>query len=295
MSQKFRNVCFTIFTPTWSEKNIDFDRVKYVVFQYEKGHKSEHPHYQGYAEFTEQYRLKTVKEILGDETAHIEKRMGSQKQAIDYCKKDDGRIKGPWEFGDAKEQGKRTDLIEVAEKLKNGIKTIDIIKENTETYIKYSRGIEKAKFWLDKENATKLREINVIVVWGAPGIGKSKKIWELTNGMKETFKLDKDSGDDVWFDGYDGENTLWIDDFHDSWFSFTQIKQLLDRYPLRIKIKGSYTWAQWTNVIISANEHPREWYPGVKDVHKEAVLRRLTHIEEIQEINEVSDVSEVIG
>ena len=292
MSQKFRNVCFTIFTPTWSEKNIDFDRVKYVVFQYEKGHKSEHPHYQGYAEFKEQYRLKTVKEILGNETAHIEKRMGSQKQAIDYCKKDDGRIKGPWEFGDAKEQGKRTDLIEVSDKIKSGVKTIDIVKENTETYIKYSRGIEKAKFWLDKEKSNKLREVEVYVYYGLEGIGKSHKVY---HEFKDFFKLDKDSGQDIWYDGYDGEDTLWIEDFHDSWFSFTQLKQTLDKYPLRLKIKGGFTWANWTKVIITANTAPIFWYNGVEEVHRRAILRRLTHVEEIQDFNDASDVSEVIG
>lgn len=292
MSQKFRNVCFTIFTPTWGDNKIDMDRIKYIVYQYEKGDKTEHPHYQGYAEFYDQHRLKTVKEILGDETAHIEKRMGTQEQAIKYCQKEQGRLHGPYEFGNKNEQGKRNDLHEVSDKLKEGYKLLDIIKENTETYIKYSRGIEKAKFWLDKEKSQDIREVKTYVYYGKAGIGKSHKVYDTFKGF---FKLDKDSGKEIWFDGYDGEDILWIDDFEDTWIEFTQLKQFLDKYPLRLKIKGSFTYAKWTKVIITSNENPEDWYINIKDVHRQAISRRLTYVEELQESNDVSDVSEVVG
>jgi hypothetical protein len=101
---------------TWNNPNgtlrpEDWDPApKYVVWQLEKGENGT-PHYQIYAEFGQPVSMQQVKKNIHD-TAHLEKRKGTAKQARDYCMKEDTREDGPWEFGEYNEpqQGKRTDI-----------------------------------------------------------------------------------------------------------------------------------------------------------------------------------------
>ena len=75
----------------------------------------------------------------------------------------------------------------------------------------------------------------------------------------------------VWWDGYMGEKTLIIDDF-DGWISHNRMLGLLDGYQCRLAIKGGFTYARWTKVIITSNKRPESWYDGVIT---EALKRRL--------------------
>lgn len=247
-----------------------------MIYQLEKCPKTGRLHYQGYVEFDKAYTTKTIKKILNNEGAHLEPRKGTQLEAINYCKKAESHIEGPWEYGEPKEQGKRNDLLAVTEKLKAGSSISTIVKENTETYIKFSKGIERAKFWLDKDDAKKLREVSVELIFGKAGSGKSNKIYELL-GDKPYFKLCKDTTG-VWWDGYDGEENLWIDEFDGSWMPLTMFLNVLDRYPLRLQTKGAHTWAKWTHIYITANENWIKWYPNIIFEHKKAIQRRIQKV-----------------
>lgn len=60
--------------------------VPYIVFGYETG-ESGTPHLQGYVCFSQRLRLQQAKRFVG-ETAHLEVKRGTPKQASEYCKKD---------------------------------------------------------------------------------------------------------------------------------------------------------------------------------------------------------------
>jgi len=59
------------------------------------------------------------------------------------------------------------------------------------------------------------------------------------------------SNDDLrWFEGYDNKQMAIIDDFRAKHVSFSFLLRLLDRYPLRIPVKGDYVnWAPRVIVI----------------------------------------------
>lgn len=80
----------------------------YLVFGYENCPETGRPHLQGYIEFETNKRLRAVKQLIGNDTVHLEKRKGSAEQAAEYCKKNDNLIE---EFGSIShgKQGKRTD------------------------------------------------------------------------------------------------------------------------------------------------------------------------------------------
>jgi hypothetical protein len=111
------------------------------------------------------------------------------------------------------------------------------------------------------------------VYHGPPGTGKTRKALEEN---KEYYLLDN-SGGPVWFDGYEGEETLVIDDFY-GWIKYNFILRLLDGHPCRLPIKGGFTYAGWTTVIITSNVHPDSWYK----CDTQAMHRRITSIDYIE-------------
>ncbi len=102
---QYSNVCFTLNNP---EDMIMFDAeaMVYLVYQEEIGDSGTY-HLQGYCEFSNRVRLTTAKALLGGATVHLERRRGSQAQAIAYCKDADKRLANtePYEDGTPRTQG----------------------------------------------------------------------------------------------------------------------------------------------------------------------------------------------
>lgn len=140
---KARNWCATVFgTPEQPLEGVDptgWSKPTYVCWQKEKCPKTNVEHLQLYCEFSSNITLAAVKKIHG--TAHWEPRRGSQHQAIEYCKKDDTRVAGPWEVGTKKEQGKRTDLGAAADvAIHEGMQSA--IEQFPDTVAKYHKGLQ---------------------------------------------------------------------------------------------------------------------------------------------------------
>lgn len=233
--------------------------VRYCIFQLERCPSTQRLHLQGYMELNKSCRMAHVKEILQDTTVHLEVRRGSRDEARDYCRKEESRIEGPFESGtwNKSGSGNRTDLTEIKDKIEAGSTLVDIVSEHFTDYVRYSSGIEKAMFQLRKGIANRIRDVTVICLYGATGTGKTRHAFE-SFGEKGGFILDK-VGSQLWFDGYQMEDTLVIDDF-DNWIPFRMLLRLLDRYPVRLNVKGSTTWAFWTKVYITSNVHPKYWF-----------------------------------
>lgn len=233
-----RNFVFTI--NNWDHvdvKNIEELGAKYVIWGEEVG-ESGTPHLQGYAEMKSPTRFKTLKNKLP--RAHIEKRKGTAKEAADYCKKD-GKFK---ELGEPSSQGDRKDLKAIAEDIKTkGLK--NAIDESPDAYIKYHRGMEKLAEHYETRVAKK-EAPEVIWCSGKSGSGKSKwayetypDAWWSSNNLK-------------WFDGYRGHTAVIFDDFRPEQVEFTFLLRLLDRYPLKVPVKGGFVdWIPETIVITS--------------------------------------------
>lgn len=107
---RYRNVVFTLFTTKeeWKallENAWNTNAFTYIVAQLEKAPGTGNFHIQGYCELEKQMTLQSVKQALGSDQVHIEKRRGSQKQAIDYCKKEESREEEAVEYGEPKGQG----------------------------------------------------------------------------------------------------------------------------------------------------------------------------------------------
>lgn len=251
-----RNWCFTKYgdLENPAELSIDDDRVRYCVWQLEKCPSTGRNHLQGYIEFRNPVRMGGVKRIFGDDTLHLEARRGSRKQAVEYCTKEDSRVQGPWTIGTEPKQGERRDLHGVAELISSGCTMDEVRTLHPVDYIRYRRGIEALHARELVERSREFRMLEVHVYYGEAGTGKTRAA---VDGSDDYYILDQ--GERVWFDGYEGESLLIIDDFY-GWIKYGMLLRILDGYQLRLEIKGGFTYALWKRVIITSNKPPEEWY-----------------------------------
>lgn len=78
-----------------------------------------------------------------------------------------------------------------------------------------------------------------------------------------------------WWDGYDGEETLLIDEFYGQ-LKVSRMLALLDGYQCRLPVKGNFTYAQWTKVYITSNTKASEWYTNIPVQVSDALQRRIS-------------------
>lgn len=275
---RLRNYCFTLFTENKDDEEESHRRVvpeestvRFAIWQLEVCATTGRRHYQGYVEFNNSMRVSAVKALLGG-TVHLEKRRGSREQAIEYCRKDDTKIAGPWTIGDEDcvQPGKRTDLDNIGREILDGANLSSIVEKYPGTYIKYRRGIEALVFRSAADQCrSAFRELRVMVYYGDAGAGKTRKAIEECGA--DYFILDQ--SERVWFDGYEGQKNLIIDDFY-GWIKWGTLLRILDGHPYRGEIKGGFVWALWTKVYITSNIPVDEWYPNITDERRRAALNR---------------------
>lgn len=207
---------------------------KYICFQGEIG-ESGTKHLQGMCSFDKKLRIGQVKEILGTTRVHLAIRRGTAEQARDYCKKQETsdptvpfEEHGTFEKG----QGRRSDLLEVVTLVRFGKKESDVIESCPEQYIKFHRGIRAIIY-----AAGKPRDFKTIVHWyyGPTGTGKSRQAAE-RGGADAYWK----NGDDFWWDGYEGQEVVIIDDYRAGMCQFNMLLRLFDRYPMQVPYKGGF-------------------------------------------------------
>lgn len=261
-----RHWCATFF------KCADLDKFKgrYMIAGEEKCPTSGKIHWQCYMEFKEKVSMKHIKDMFQDKTIHLEPRRGEREQARDYCKKDGKYTEtGIWATG----QGFRTDLVSVGRSIMNGeIRIEQVMAEEPELYCKYRNGLKDIQGEADRTLSKEFREVNVKVISGPTGCGKTRDAME-----RAQYKIE---GDNLkWWNGYTGEECICIDEY-DNDIKITKLLNLLDGYQLRLEVKGGHTYARWTEVIITTNLRKEQLHAQAKPAHREALFRRITEWED---------------
>lgn len=269
-----RNWCFTSFN--LNKKNMsqiyedNKDIIRYLCAGEEICPKTKKMHLQGWIQFERPKRFGGVKKVFDDDSIHIEFCKGTEFQNDKYCKKD-GNF---YETGKFITQGQRTDLENLKDDIKEGLNLDGIKEKYTSIYIRYKSGIESYYQSIVKKNSKKEREVKVICLYGETGTGKTRHAME-----KADYKIN--AGDLKWWDGYDGEKTICIDEYHND-IKITKLLGLLDRYQQRLEVKGGFTYAQWDTVYITSNFHPKKWHLGAEKASRKALLRRFHEIREMK-------------
>lgn len=242
--------------------------VMYIIYGYEIG-KNGTKHLQGYCELNHKMRLNTIKKLgIGFERMHIEKRKGTQSQAIEYCKKDNDWI----EYGTPKtlRQGQRNDLDEVRIAARDqGMKEVSTWGNLQEIRVaeKYLQYNEPKRTW----------KPTVTWIWGPTGTGKSRYAHET---LPDAYTK---SDSTKWWDGYDGQRDVILDDYRGDWMKLSELLTLIDRYERRIEYKGGSRQFLAKNIIITSCKHPQEVYQ-VPDENINQLLRRIDNIKHLGDV-----------
>lgn len=272
-NKKSRKWCFTLhkFTPNHviRLRHNDHYGGTFTCFGREFAPQTRTRHLQGFIYFKNAITLKGVKKKLGRDfnSIHLEIAKGSVQQNIDYCCKD-----GDFEcYGERPSQGKRSDLDDIKAQMDQGSTPEDIAKSHFSKWVVYRRSFEAYQEILQKPSLRS--ELEVFVIIGAAGVGKTRYIWEKHSGDPEGLWF-TNVPDLKWFDGYRGERTVCLDDFRGG-ADFAFMLRLLDIYPLRCPIKGGFVWWRPTRIYITSNTEPTAWYPDLDESSKAALLRRI--------------------
>lgn len=247
----------------------DEEKVSYYIIGKETCPTTGRKHLQGYFEWVSSIRFTTLKLVLPKEI-HLERRIGSAEQNRAYCSKEGdffevGSISNP-------SPGKRNDLLALHNSLKSGASLTTISDEHFPSFIRYPKAIQA---WMMLHSPPRNWVPEVIVIWGVTGSGKTRKCFEADPTLWTW------PGGGLWFDGYQGEDTVLFDDFRGSDFKVGYLLRLLDRYPMKVPIKGGFVNWKPRKIYITSNLAPSEWYPGAAVRSQEALMRRLTSIEEL--------------
>lgn len=252
-------------------------KIAYLVCQVERAPETGHVHVQGYIQFKAPMRMAALKKLC--DSAHWEPRFGTHDQAKAYCMKEDSRVNGPWELGqELGGQGKRNDLEAIVNLVKAKRTNLEIFDEVGSAAARWGKQICFARFTFSESDSDRqLQGVRVLVLYGATGAGKTYAAINLIAGGKDYYICEAPSHKDskVWFDGYETQKTLILDDFEGSFCAYRYLLRLLDKYKLKIEVKGGHAWACWTTVVITSNIHPSGWYSGVDLA---PLRRRLTEI-----------------
>ncbi len=260
---RFKNFCFTIYACSPITLSIlETCDVNYIVYGNEICPDTGRQHYQGYCELKLQKTISAIQKLFKNKM-HIEKRKGSSEQASVYCKKDNDFV----ERGIISRQGTRNDIKDIIQKVKDGFTMKEILEECPS--FQATRFVNTAVTkWEKPRNWTP----EVYWYYGLPGTGKTTYAESLAPDAWIS------PGDTLkWWDDYDADEDIILDDFRPSHCSWTRLLRILDHTKCRIEFKGGSRQLLAKRIFITADKHPVEMYKHQSE-HIGQLLRRITEI-----------------
>lgn len=259
------NWCITLYKDNQEVMGmVDSGEAYYVVKGHEFGERTHREHWHVYIELKERMTCSQLQRRIGDRTAHCELRRKSQKQADEYCKKSKdfvtaGELK-------ANEQGRRSDLEDVRNMLKEGADLIEVAEKHFGDFVRYHRGISLYADLLARKRQ-KEREPEspeVILYLGEAGSGKSHMCYHDPDFRRDGYRFMVQGENKAYFDGYDGQSVIWFDEFRGSVLPFGLFLQITDKWGPRVEVKGSSVEVFARKILISTVEWPVTWWKGSK-------------------------------
>lgn len=300
-----RNYCFTINNYTQDiidnlNKYYNEGCCNFLVYGLEIGEKGT-PHVQGYVEFANQKTMSAFNKNIGCKKggnwADCRQRLGTPKEAAGYCKKgslpsrrgqdigNEHYFDNPsndWDgkqFGFIASQGSRTDLKEITDKIMSGELKVNQIKiDNPMLYHQYGRTLNEVEdLYLRKQFRTEMTQ--GVWLFGPTGVGKSHLAF-MDFDPETTYEWKKN--DKGWQDGYNGQETVIINEFRGGDMTYDQLLELVDKWPCTVSRRGREPVPFLAKtVIITSSLAPEDIFKNrnkkdsIAQLHERFVVKRL--------------------
>lgn len=236
---------------------------RYVVAGFEVCPDTHRPHLQGYVEWENGKSISAAAQALGLPGVHLEIARGTAEQNKQYCKKDGDFF----EVGEAGTQGQRSDLLEVKRLLDDGVSMTSVSESHFSDFIRYEKGFRSyRRLHAPKRNWP----MELIFYIGPSGTGK-------TRNASDTYPDAYWKPAGKWWDGYDGQETVIVDEMYGHRFPFSDLLRLTDRYPYSVEVKGGVIEFTSRRIVFTSNQEPEDWYLSEKThrgTWEESPLRR---------------------
>lgn len=292
-----KSYCFTLnnYTETDVEYFATYQDCHHLYIGKEVG-ESGTPHLQGYVCWGNSKRITGVKKIheCWKRVHLIDSLPGRAKANRKYCLKgeqphseyEELKDKGP-NYGKNVQvvadhcdlnQGQRTDLDEFRDAILSGAIALELYMEYPGLMAKYRNFYKDLRqLYLKRRDypgggkRNRRREVDLQIHWGVAGAGKSE-----VAAVAGAFGLDLASKG--WFDGYDDEEVVVIEEFDWQKFDIDVVKQLFDVNPYRLNIKGSGAQSNFKTIYLTSNSDPSGWWPGASEEDREAFMGRVSEV-----------------
>ena len=266
----------------WGKKEC---KIQYVCIGKEGLQPGKTEHWQGFLQTTERCRWTALKKLLPDDWVwHWEnkRRNSTCDQARDYCLKEGNETHEWGAFLGSAGQGKRTDLEQVADLATEGKRPEEIAELHPVQWIKFHKGIESLCSMIVLNNLPQKRDVKTFICHGRTRSGKTHACYFTCLEGRKVYKIQGDNLKNRWFDGYRGEEILFIDELTPGDCKLSLLLQLFEGYQNRIPKKGGFLYGQWEEVRVTTNLHwPTKWYTGVPQVRREALFARIAGVYEM--------------
>lgn len=272
---KFRKMVFVInnYTPEDVErvKNMDAKAVRAGL---EIGKQEHTPHIQGAVVWNHAKTYKAAQKALcGKGRGCFTQKMQGDWDAQKYCLKDGEVIRDdPYEEC----QGRRSDIIALRDSIKRGATDAELCMEHPEQVAKYQRfiGFARNAFEPVPEALPQGSKQMGIWVWSeAPNMGKTT--WMTTN-----FPDAYEKASDRWWDGYQDEDEVFVDEPNPVWFAsfWNNLKIWCQEKPFRGQrgVGMGKRIIRFKRMFVFANQSPEEYFTSKdasKSVWDEAIFR----------------------
>ncbi len=222
-------------------------------------------------------------------TAHIEMAQASPQENRDYIRKEDKRIDTEKETTNLKEtfeewgtipkmgQGKRSDLENLYQMIKDGYSNVEILEINPDNLLNLQH-IDKARLEILSNRYKSERRFNLLVTYvsGATGYGKSRNILD-SHGDASAYRVTDYKHP---FDTYSGEDVLVFEEFRSD-LPIGSMLNYLDIYPLQLPARYNNRQACFNYVYIVSNWKLEDQYHNIRMEQPEtyqAWLRRIHRV-----------------
>ena len=225
---------------------------------------------------------------------HLDMAWGSFEECLNYINKEgsekneakaDTKLCEPIVWGEYKytpkdQMPQQSVFTKINALLDEGYTPEQLYAENAK-FAYYANAIERTYQARRKNNIPAERKITTYYHVGQSQTGKSHTYLDLIekHGINGVHRV---AGDYKWmFEGYDGQKVLFLDEFRDAHLDYSVLLSYLDKYPIKLNIKHSSTYAAWEEIHITSVIPPEQLYMGV-DVFghdtKDQLFNRITYV-----------------
>lgn len=260
MNERHRNWQFT--WHNYTDEDIEYlDNLETKYLQYEKKYdlKTGTPYLQGMLCWINAKSLSKTTKLLKNHHCKVVNSIQHKK----YNEEDDD----VYEKGKLpNNQGKRSDLDEIGKMIKDKKTMSEIAEKYPSQVMRYHNGIEKVRnYILSTDRTTKP---DVFWYWGNKGSGKTHAAKKISNN----YYIKKNN---KWWNNYNFEDVIIIDDFEPCSYNYRELLLLLDENKYDGETKGGYVSINSGTIVITCEEPPYNFWEGNKLWQ---VLRRINEV-----------------